>query len=385
MEPAVLVVESSRLVDGREHREAFTLPQLEVFPTAARCDVDDAGALVERDLVPGNDTVLDGRPRLQRVERSLVTPADELGTGQRLLEGLVRVPRDRDPFAVRAAAVLRLRVHGGCDVRRQRPRRRRPDHERLALPIEQRQAHVERRVGAILVDARLRELVLRERCPAARAPLGRAMAHVEPALVVHLLEHPPDVLDVRVAERVVVVPPVHPHAEPLRATGELPRVPDDGVAALRGELVEPVRLDLLLRVEAELVLDADLDPQALAVEPVLIALIEPAEALVALEDVLQGAAPGRMDGEGLVGRDRAVEERENWPTAVTLAKPLEDTLGLPPGQNLLFERRVIGHRREGVEDLLGHREAKCIERRSHLRGIGYRSPWSRKGSTWQLT
>ena len=61
------------------------------------------------------------------------------------------------------------------------------------------------------------------------------------------------------------------------------------------ELLEAVLLDLALRVEAELALDANLDPEALAVEPVLVALVEAAHGPVALKHVLQGPPPGRVD------------------------------------------------------------------------------------------
>ena len=133
---------------------------------------------------------------------------------------------------------------------------------------------------------------------------------VEPAPLVDEPEEAPDVLDVRVGEREVVVPPVHPLAEPDRALRQLLRRPDDDLAAPAGELREPVLLDLALRVEPELALDADLDPEALAVEAVLVALVEAAQRLVALEDVLERPAPGRVDGERLVRRDRPVDEAE---------------------------------------------------------------------------
>jgi hypothetical protein len=71
---------------------------------------------------------------------------------------------------------------------------------------------------------------------------------------------------------------------------------------LRANLVEAVLLDLALRVQPELVLDADLDPQALAVEPVLVALVEAAQRLVALEDVLERPPPRRVQRELLVRR-----------------------------------------------------------------------------------
>src|SRR5213075_898506 len=168
--------------------------------------------------------------------------------------------------------------------------RRRPDDDRLAGPVEQREADEERRVGAL--DIAARELVGRDRGAAARAPFGRAVAEVEPAALVDELQEPPDVLDVRVAEREVVVAPVHPLAEALRGAREVAGIAHDDVAALAGELLQAVLLDLALRVEAELALDADLDPQALAIPAVLVALVEPARRLVALEDVLERAAPG---------------------------------------------------------------------------------------------
>src|SRR6185437_1604005 len=108
----------------------------------------------------------------------------------------------------------------------------------------------------------------------------------EPTLFVDALEELPDVFDVRVAEREVVVAPVHPLAEALRTARQLRRVVRNRVAALLRKLVEAVLLDLGLRVEAELTLDTDLDPKALAIPAVLVALVESLQRLVALKDVL---------------------------------------------------------------------------------------------------
>src|SRR4029077_19860521 len=90
-------------------------------------------------------------------------------------------------------------------------------------------------------------------------------------------------------------------------------------------------------------LDLDLDPQALRVEAVLVALVETAEGLVALEDVLQRAAVAVVDAGRVVGRDRPVHEGEGRPAGVLLAKLLEGPLPLPPGEELLFEARAGGH------------------------------------------
>ena len=46
------------LVDRGDDRQAERLAELEVLGAAARRDVDDAGALVLADLVPGHDPVL---------------------------------------------------------------------------------------------------------------------------------------------------------------------------------------------------------------------------------------------------------------------------------------------------------------------------------------
>src|SRR5262249_39071470 len=115
----------------------------------------------------------------------------------------------------------------------------------------------------------------------------------------------------------------------------------DGVPAFAGEPVDPVVLDLALRVQSELALDSDLDPKPLAVVAVLVALVEAANRLVALKDVLEGAAPGRVDTELLVRSHRPVDEAESGATPVSLAEPLEDPLLLPPGEDLLLEGGMI--------------------------------------------
>ena len=338
VQPAEAVVEAPRLVDRLHDLEPVHLRELEVLVSAAGRDVDDARALVERDLVPRNDAMLDLG---DVVERAAVRPADELRPRPPFLECLVRVAADRDPLPVRAAAVLRLRVDRGRDVGRERPRRRRPDDEVLAGAIEQREADVERRVGAIDVGAD--QLVLGDRRAAARAPLGRAVPHVEPVPLVDALQHPPDVLDVRVAEGEVVLAPVHPLPEPDRAAGQRLGRPHDDVAAAARELLEAELLDLALRVEPELALDADLDPEPLRVEAVLVALVEAAQRLVPLEDVLQRPAPGRVDAEREPVRgDRAVDEGEGRAALVLLAQLRERALGLPAREHLLLEPGMIG-------------------------------------------
>ena len=294
--------------------------------------------------------MLDLRTGGQVVERPAVAPSDQVATGEPLGERVRREQLDGDPLAVLPPPVLLVRMDRRRDVRGQRPRSRRPDHDVLSVSVEQREANEEGRVGAILVDTGLRELVLGERRAAARAPLGRAVAHVQPAALMDDREELPDVLDVRVAEGEVVAAPVHPLAEPLAAARQRCGRADDDVAAFPRELLEPVLLDLTLRVQAELALDPHLDPETLAVEPVLVALVEAAEALVALEHVLQRAAPRGVHAErGPVRRHRPVDEGPAFVAPISIAELREGLLALPDLQNLQLERMMIGFVRERRE------------------------------------
>ena len=59
VQPAVVVVEAARLVDRHQHGQVVHARELEVLGAAAGRDVDDAGALVERHLVPRDDAMVD--------------------------------------------------------------------------------------------------------------------------------------------------------------------------------------------------------------------------------------------------------------------------------------------------------------------------------------
>jgi hypothetical protein len=167
------------------------------------------------------------------------------------------------------------------------------------------------------------------------------MSAVEPPALVHGLQEPPDVLDIRVRERVVGVLPVHPLAEPLGLLGHHPGVVRDALLAALGELGEPVALDVALRVEPERLLHLDLDPEPLAVEPVLVALVVAVQRLVALEDVLERAPVPVVHARRVVRGDRAVHEAEGRTAAVLLAEALEGALALPQGEDLPLELGMI--------------------------------------------
>ena len=86
----------------------------------------------------------------------------------------------------------------------------------------------------------------------------------QPALV-DLLERPPHALDVLGVHRPVGLVGVDPVAHALGHLLELVDVAEDRLAALGVELGDAVVLDVLLAGEAELLLDGELDGQAVTV------------------------------------------------------------------------------------------------------------------------
>ena len=79
-ERAVLGGHSTRFVDRDQHGQVVDARELEVLGAGARRDVDDPGALGERDLVPRDHPVDDSLLRRQVVERAFVLEPDELLT-----------------------------------------------------------------------------------------------------------------------------------------------------------------------------------------------------------------------------------------------------------------------------------------------------------------
>ena len=119
MQPAVVVVEVARLVDRREHGQPERAAELEVLGAGAGGDVDDPRALLERDLVPRDDPVLDRGAGRQVVERASCSagPASS-APGDAADEGVLREERREHPLAVLPQAVFALRMDGGGDVLR---------------------------------------------------------------------------------------------------------------------------------------------------------------------------------------------------------------------------------------------------------------------------
>ena len=110
----------------------------------------------------------------------------------------------------------------------------------------------------------------------------------------------------------------------------------DAVHALVRELIHPVRLDILLGLKAELLLDLDLHPKALGVKAVLIAAVLALHGVVAQEGVLERAAPGVVDAHRVVGRDRPVDEAEALVPGILRFQLAKAVVLLPELHDLVF-------------------------------------------------
>lgn len=322
--------------------------------------MDDAGAVLGGDVVGVQHVVrvLD----LDQVERPGVRPALHLGAGERLPGGLPalaerlahqRLGDDQALGAVGGHHIGDVRVHGGGGVGHQGPRGGRPDQQR-GLAREraggQREADEHRGVDHGLVA--LRELVVGQAGAAARAPRGDPVVLHQQALVEDLLQRPPDGLDVLRVHRPVRLVEVDPVAHPLGELGELVGVAGDRVAAPGVELGDAVRLDVLLAGEAQLLLDGQLDRQAVAVPAGLAGDVVALHGPEAREDVLEDAGLDVVGAGHAVGGRRALVEDPLGTTLGLLQAAPEHLLVLPEAEDLVLERGQVDLRGDGV--VAGH-------------------------------
>ena len=167
-ELAVALDEEPRFVDGHEHGQLLALADLEVLGAAARRDVDDPRALVHGDVGIADHPVGDLGLRRQVVEAGDVGASDQLSAAHAADDARVG-PEDRAAAIPGHDVALSADVHPDvlgvgpdrrCDIGRQRPRRRRPDDQRLAGDVREAEAHVQRGVDDVAVGIRRCDFVL---------------------------------------------------------------------------------------------------------------------------------------------------------------------------------------------------------------------------------
>ncbi len=306
------------------------------------------------------------RREVDQGEGAFVGPAFHLGAGEglagrlpALAERLLqqRFGDDELLLAVRRDDVADLGVRGDRRVGDQRPGCGRPDQQRrLAGQRARRQGEADEDRG---VDDRLvplGQLVVGQAGAAAGAPGGDAVVLDQQVLGEDLLQRPPHGVHVLRVHRAVRVVQVDPVAHPGRQLGEGVGVPGHRLTALGVELGDAVRLDVLLAVEAQLLLDRQLDRQAVAVPAGLAAHVVALHGAEAGEDVLEDAGLDVVGARHAVGGGRSLVE-DPLGAALGLLQALGEDLALAPE----VEHGVL---QRGKVDLGGH---LAVLRRCHVR------------------
>ena len=121
----------------------------------------------------------------------------------------------------------------------------------------------------------------------------------------------------------------------------------DRLAALRIELRDAVLLDVLLTAEPELLLDRELDRQAVAIPAGLPRDVEALHRAVARENVLEDSSFDVVGTGGAIGRGRALVEHPGGATGAGGDRGLEDALGLPHIEHGMLHGRQINLRWHG--------------------------------------
>src|SRR5205814_3831737 len=103
------------------------------------------------------------------------------------------------------------------------------------------------------------------------------------------------------------------------------------------ELGHPVRLDVLLPAELELLLDLDLHRQAVGVPAGDACDLLALHRVIAADEILDGAGEDVMDARAAVRGGWALVEHERLPALAGVERPLEQALGLPLLEHLPLE------------------------------------------------
>jgi hypothetical protein len=337
--------------------------------------VDDARARVERHEV-GREHLphprRGGERRLGRVEvvRRLVGEAHEVfareprehGRGldlELLGEALEQALGQHELAAAEVGHdVGERRVHRGVHVRRQRPRGGGP-HEQLGAlerARPRRGAERERDVHARIVHllVALPYLAGRERGAALGPPPHDLVPLIEQTFLEELGEGPPHALDVAAVVGDVGLLEVDPEAHALGERLPLRRVAEHRVDALLHEGLDSVGLDRGLAVDVELLLDLDLDGQAVGVPARLPRHVVAAHGLVTREEVLHDAREHVAVVRQPVRGGRPLVEDPRATRGGPREALLEDADGAPEREDVplfLGEVELGGHLRE---DGFGH-------------------------------
>ena len=246
-------------------------------------------------------------------------------------------------------------MDGDGGVGDQRPGRGGPHEQRCSgRPVaareragRQRHPDVDRGIGDGLVDVGLAQLVVGQRRPAPRTVRTDAVVAYQQALVEDGPQRPPDALDVRRVHRAVGLGHVDPVAHPFGHLGERVDVPLDRGAAGGVEARDAVLLDLPLAGDPQLLLDGDLDGQAVAVPAGLALDVPSPHRLEAREEVLEDPRLDVVRAGPAVGGRRALVERPRCGAGGLGEAFVEDAVFVPEREDLPIEGGQVDLRVHG--------------------------------------
>ena len=357
-----LVGVPSGLGDGAERCDPVPLPSLVIVGTVAGGGVDQSGVVV-LDVVggddgpcavaPGSGLHLERRDIGEAFQVFAPHPLEDLEPlVSSLLHDVLGLSLEGDDCLLALvsgelhAGVVHVGVGGHGHVGSEGPGGGGPDEERCGAVFQGEPDHDR---GVCLVP--VLDLGLGESGLAPGAPGDDPAGGTEELLLLGPLDGPPCGLEVIELDGLIGVVPIHPHPELLELLGHVLVEAQGELPAGVDELVYPERLDVLLGVDADVLLDLDLDREAVHIESGLVADVVSAHPPVSDQDVLDGLVHGRAQVDGPSGVRGAVDEVEPLPVLAELLR-LVIGVGLSPVLlDILLDalRIIIG------ADLLYHR------------------------------
>ena len=267
---------------------------------------------------------------------------------------------DEALFAREHEGVVERGVVGDSEVRRQRPRRGRPDDDVHAGLADDRELHVNALADVVGVF----DLRLGERSAARDAPIHRLLAAIDEALLHDVREQAEFVRLVFLAERDVRIFPVAKHAEALE------------LRALDVEILERIRLARLANRGgvgagvaglAHLLRDLEFDGQTVAIPARDVGRVFAADRLMLDDDVLEDLVQRGADMDVAIGERRAVVQDEFLLAGAGFLNLAVEIGGLPFLQALRFARHQIGfHGKVGARQI----ERVFVVHRQSFKGGG---------------
>src|SRR3990172_114496 len=201
-EPVEPVDEFARLIQWRDHRQPVFLAKDEILGPAAGRKMHDACAFFFAYFIPHDDAVGPRRTardlRRELVEWARISPTIHLSTSEPGLDRVRTLQHAQGALAqierlvsLADTHVLELWTDSRSDITRQRPWRRRPHEQALALSVEKREAEGDAGMGELLVSLG-DDFVLAQPGAAAGAPGHHVTAFVYPPPIVTGFQGGPD-------------------------------------------------------------------------------------------------------------------------------------------------------------------------------------------------